>query len=365
MMTAEELATAGNAAICDDATAQVRCHARAITDNTGCPKPNPAPVGFGPRQLRSAYKISGSGSSSTTIAIIDAFGYPTVESDLATYRAQFGLPACTIANGCLRVVNQDGGTDNLPPPNLGWEQESALDLDMASAICPNCKLLLVEATIASFEDLAIAADTAARLGAHVINNSYGGDETFGSTFESYYNHPGVAVTASSGDVGFGLGVEFPSSSPHVTAVGGTTLATASNFRGWSETAWSGAGSGCSFVFAKPSWQHDTGCTGRTVADVSAVADPNTGVAAYAPTSDTTSDWLVFGGTSVAAPIIAGAYGVNGGRVNFGADPYSHTSALFDVRSGTTGFCDPTYLCTAGRGYDGPTGLGTPNGTAAF
>lgn len=139
----------------------------------------------------------------------------------------------------------------------------------------------------------------------------------------------------------------------------------STTRGWSETAWSGAGSGCSTVYAKPSWQTDTGCSKRTVADVSAIADPNTGVAVYGPASRTRSAWMVFGGTSVGAPLIGGVYAVNGGSVTYGSNPYHNTSALFDVTSGNNGNCGGSYLCTAGPGYDGPTGLGTPNGDTAF
>ncbi|HEX7839572.1 MAG TPA: S8 family serine peptidase, partial [Kofleriaceae bacterium] len=285
-------------------------------------------------------------------------------SDLATYRAQFGLPACSSSTGCFRKVNQSGGT-TFPAFDLSWATEAAVDLDMASAICPNCKLLLVEASNATFADLAAAVNEAATLGAHVISNSYGGGELGTSSFEPSYNHAGIAITVSSGDAGFSGGVEFPASSPHVIAVGGTTLTTSSTTRGFSETAWSGAGSGCSATYSKPSWQHDTGCSRRTVADVSAVADPNTGVAVFAPTSETSAAFMVFGGTSVASPLIGGVYAVNGGTVTSGSNPYAHTSSLFDVTTGSTGSCSPSYLCTARTGYDGPTGLGTPNGTTAF
>jgi subtilase family serine protease len=361
-MTEDEIRVAPHTRTCDSADAEVRCHARVLVDAVGDPRVNATPAGYAPSQLRSAYKITGSGAATTTIAIIGAFGYPTAESDLASYRSQFGLPACTSASGCFRKVNQTGGT-TFPALNVGWAQEAALDLDMASAICPSCKLLLVEANAATFADLAAAVNTAVSLGAHVVSNSYGGGESGTTGVEPAYNHTGVAIIASSGDSGFG--VQFPASSRHVTAVGGTTLLTSTSTRGWSETAWSGAGSGCSRVYSKPSWQHDTGCSRRTIADVSAVADPNTGVAVFAPLSELASGWLVFGGTSVAAPLIGGIYGVNGGAVNFGADPYSHTTALFDVRSGSNGSCSPSYLCTARTGYDGPTGLGTPNGITAF
>jgi len=338
-----------HARVCGDE--EVNCYARIVLDAEGNAHAAAVPSGYGPTDLRDAYKITGSGSSSITIAIVDAYGYARAESDLGTYRAQFGLPACTTANGCFRKVNQNGVQGSYPAENTGWAQESALDLDMASAMCPNCKLVLVEASSASFGNLATAVNTAANLGAHVISNSYGGGESGSTSYESAYNHPGVAVTVSSGDAGFG--VEFPASSPHVIAVGGTHLTRASNSRGWTETVWSGAGSGCSTTYAKPSWQHDTGCARRTVADVSAIADPNTGVAVYAPTSRKRSGWLVFGGTSVAAPLIGGVYGVNGGAVNYGADPYAHTSALFDVTSGKQRLVQPELPVHGRRGLRRP------------
>ena len=365
MMTAQELATAGSVAACDTSEDyEVHCHGRVIADRNGCPHQNPAPAGFGPSQLRNAYKITGMGSSATTVAVVEAYGYANAEADLATYRQQFGLAACTTANGCFRKVNQDGGT-TFPEFNISWAVETALDLQMVSAICRNCKLLLVEANTNAWSDIAAAVQRAAAMGAHVVNNSYGGDEYAGSEYEYAYNYPSIAIVASTGDFGYGLGVEFPSSTSYVTAVGGTTLTAASNTRGWTETVWSGAGSGCSALFDKPSWQHDTGCPMRMVADVAAVGDPNTGVAVYGPVDETTAAWLVLGGTSVSAPIISGAYGVNGGTVHGSQDPYLHTSNLFDIKTGFTGFCEPAYFCNGGVGYDGPTGLGTPNGVAAF
>lgn len=344
------------------------CHARIVSDAQGKISFNaalhpPAPSGLSPASLRDAYKVTGSGSSSTIVAIVDAYGYTNAESDLGVYRSQFGLPSCTTANGCFKKLNQNGVQGSYPAQNTGWAQESALDLDMASAMCPNCKIYLVEANSATFGNLATAENTAANTGAHAISNSYGGGESGSQSYEPAYNHPGIAVTVSSGDSGYG--VEFPASSPHVTAVGGTHLVTAGNSRGWTETVWSGAGSGCSSIYAKPAWQHDTGCSRRTVADVAAVADPNTGVAVYGPVNARKSGWLVFGGTSVAAPLIAGVYGVNGGAVNYGSDPYNNTGALFDVTSGSNGSCGGSYLCTGKVGYDGPTGLGTPNGVSAF
>jgi subtilase family serine protease len=369
-MTEQDLSTAGNAASCADPSAEVRCHGRVIVDSSGCPHRNPGPAGFSPSQLRSAYRISGTGSSATTIAVIDAFGYANAEADLAHYRSQFGLPTCTTANGCFRKVNQTGAAGPYPAENVGWAQETAVDLDMVSALCRNCKILLVEANSANFDDVAAAVGTAADLGAHVINNSYGGDEFGGDIYDQYYNYPNIAVVASTGDVGFGQGAQFPSSSEYVVAVGGTTLTAASNSRGYTESAWISSVSGCSILSPKPSWQHDTGCETRMVADVAAVGDPNTGVAVFAPSVDISGNelppaWLVFGGTSVSSPIIAGIYGVNGGTVHGASDPYLHPSGLYDITTGLNGFCDPTYWCNAGAGYDGPTGLGTPNGTSAF
>jgi subtilase family serine protease len=344
-----------------------RCMAHVVTDARGNEKdgqasPNAVPSGYGPTDLRSAYAITGNGT--TTIAIVDAYGYSKAEADLATYRAQYGLPACTTANGCFKKVNQSGVQGNYPRDDTGWAQESALDLDMASAMCPGCKLVLVEATTPSFANLATAVRTASAIsGVTVISNSYGGSESGSSSYESSYNQAGKAVTVSTGDSGYG--VQFPASSPHVIAVGGTHLVRGGTGRGWTETAWSSGGSGCSTVYAKPSFQTDALCTRRMEADVSAVGDPQTGVAVYGPTSRSRSGWLVFGGTSVSAPLIGGIYGVTGHGANGAASIYANTGSLNDVTSGSNGSCGGTYFCTAGPGYDGPTGNGTPNGPGAF
>jgi subtilase family serine protease len=349
------------------------CLAEVVTDTQGDPaaKPDAAtttPSGYGPADLQSAYGLGASGGTGQTIAIVDAYDDPTAEKDLGVYRAQYGLAACTTANGCFRKVNQRGGTTP-PAKDGGWAQEISLDLDMASAICPGCRILLVEGDSSAFTALAASVDTAASLGATTISNSYGGSEfsqETQSTYASHYNHPGIAITASSGDAGYGT--EFPAASPYVTAVGGTSLRRASTTRGWSETAWSGAGSGCSKYVAKPAWQKDTGCARRTIADVSAVADPNTGVAVYDSTAyQGSSGWMVFGGTSASAPIVAGVYARAGNAksVTYGSYPYAHTGSLHDVTSGSNGTCSPAYLCKAGTAFDGPTGLGTPSGTGAF
>ena len=355
------------------APGDLRCHALVRTDLRPNANPHPSTIqGHKPADLQDAYKLSAaskSAGSGQTVAIVDANDDPNAESDLAVYRAQFGLSACTTANGCFRKVNQSGIQGNYPKASKNGAQEISLDVDMVSAICPNCHILLVEANSSSSSDLLAAEDTAAALAPNEISNSFGGTEGPGvAALASHFNHPGIAITASSGDSGFG--VEFPADLQFVTAVGGTTLARSTvSSRGWVETAWVGAGSGCSAFIAKPSWQSFLpGCNGRVVADVSFVADPTTGVAVY----DTypSGGWMVFGGTSVGAPAIAAVYALagNASTVNYGSFPYlngSYAASLFDAQGGSNGSCSPAYLCTAGSGYDGPTGLGTPDGTAAF
>jgi subtilase family serine protease len=325
-----------------------------------------APSGLAPSDLQSAYKLpSSTAGSGQTVAIVDAYNDPTAEADLGVYRSQYGLSACTTANGCFKKVDQNGGT-SYPKTDGGWAQEISLDLDMVSAVCPKCKIVLVEAKSASFADLGAAENTAARL-AKVVSNSYGGSDASDSSYGSYYNHPGVAITVSSGDSGYS--VEYPASSRYVTAVGGTALKKAGNSRGWTETAWSGAGSGCSTYNTALSGQAGagTGCAKRAVADVSAVADPSTGVAVYDSTAyQGQSGWMVFGGTSVAAPVVAGVYGLAGNSASINNNyPYSHSGSLFDVTTGSNGSCPTSQWCNARTGWDGPTGLGTPNGTGAF
>lgn len=359
-------------AVCGQVVGLVaRCHAHVVTDAAGRAiegKRGERVAGYGPPDLNQAYNITTSGSSSTIVAIVDAFGYDNAEADLGTYRTNFGLPACTTSNGCFKKLNQKGKPNKYPAQDVGWAQESALDMDMVSAMCPNCKIYLIEAKTNSLKNLAAAAAEAGKLGAHVISNSYGGGDSKGTKkFDPSYAQAGVAVTASTGDHGFAAGPQYPATSPGVIAVGGTHMVRdAGSPRGFDETAWSGAGSGCSTVWAKPSWQTDPGCSKRMEADVSAVADPGTGVAVFGPHNNGISGWQVFGGTSVAAPLVGGIYGNNGGPVNAASGLYSHTANLNDVTSGNNGTgCTPSYFCTAGVGYDGPTGLGTPNGLTAF
>ena len=354
------------------------CYAKVVTDARGNIREwtpaagltrNAVPSGFGPTDLRQAYGISpatGNPGSGPTIAIVDAYGYASAESDLNVYRSQYGLGPCTTANGCFKKVNQNGVQGSYPRADTGWAQEQALDLDMASAMCPNCKILLVQASNSYLNSLAAATNTAAKLGAVVISNSYGGDEAGTTSYESAWNHPNVAVTVSTGD--YGYGVQFPASSPHVIAVGGTHLTRAGT--SWAETAWSGAGSGCSGVYgilASTQSTGTTGCPNRALADVSAVADPNTGVAVYGPVTRSRSGWMVFGGTSVSAPLIGGIYGATGGIVSYPTTKlYGASSSAFrDIVSGSNGSCPTTQWCNARAGWDGPTGLGTAQGGSAF
>src|SRR5665647_1441277 len=233
-----------SAKVCAAPTAgTAACMSMVRTDASGKPIATLTPGGFGPAAIQSAYKLAGLSSAGRTVAIVDAYDDPTAEADLGVYRAQFGLSACTTANGCFRKINQTGGT-KYPRTNSGWAQEVSLDLDMVSATCPDCRILLVEANSNSFANLGAAVITAAGIaGVSAISNSYGGGDAADTTYGAYYNHPGIAVTASSGDSGYGA--SYPASSSYVTAVGGTHLVTAANTRGWTETVWSGAGAGCS------------------------------------------------------------------------------------------------------------------------
>jgi hypothetical protein len=351
---------------------------------TGTPVPTPTPVGtptpapacvtvsgingYQPCELQAAYNLAAAASANgatMTVAIVDAYDDPNAEADLATYRSTFNLPSCTTANGCFRKVNQLGVQGAYPVGNASWGQEISLDLDMVSAVCPLCHILLVEGNSNQNADLAAAVDEAALLGANAISNSYGSAEN--TAWDVHYNsHPGVAVTASSGDSGYGT--QSPASAINVTAVGGTAL-TRGGTRpgGFSEVVWSGAGSGCSTVNMKQAWQSTINACGnfRGEADVSAVADPNTGVAVYDSYGRSGSTgWLVFGGTSVASPIIGAVYALAGSGVSNASKAYANPSALFDITSGSNGNCG-TNVCNAGIGWDGPTGLGTPNGIGAF
>jgi subtilase family serine protease len=357
-----------DAVVCKHAhNVRARCFAiRVDRVRKGRVRHSDSPVGYGPKDLQSAYSLPAGKGAHQTVAVVDGYDDPSAAHDLAVYRAQFGLPACTTSNGCFRKVDQSGGRD-YPEADGGWGQEISLDVDMVSAACPHCRILLVEATTTSMANLGAAEDTAVRLGADAVSNSYGGPDATDRDYGRYYHHSGVAITASAGDDGYG--VSYPASSKWVTAVGGTTLKRSSAARGFSETAWSGSGSGCS-TQNSAGWQPEsaTGCMGRAVSDVSAVADPTTGVAVYDSFAfQGTSGWLTFGGTSASSPIIAAVYALAGNTagVDDGSYLWAHHSGLRDVTSGSNGSCATSQWCHARRGWDGPTGWGTPDGTAGF
>jgi hypothetical protein len=348
--------------------AQARKQAKKKSNSsTGAISTSKLPDGYGPAQFRGAYNLPSAATSSQTIAIVTAYDNPNIEKDLTVYSKTFSLPICTTSNGCFRKVNGAGKKAPLPARNALWALETALDVQVSHAVCPNCKILLVEAASSSVNSLVAAVDSAAKLGADVISNSWVVKEFRGQTaLDRHFNRKGIAITAASGDTGYG--VSWPAASRYVTAVGGTTLDLDNTNARVRESAWELGGSGCSAYESKPSWQADSGCGHRTVPDVSAVANPDTGAAVYDSYGYSgRRGWYKIGGTSLAAPLVAGIYALagNAGDVVAGSYPYAHGSSLFDVQEGTNGKCASAYLCTARAGYDGPTGLGTPAGTTSF
>jgi hypothetical protein len=302
---------------------------------------------------------------------------------------------------CLTVISESGaliapGSGTAPAANASWALQTSAQLDAVSATCPNCKILLVEVNSPAITDIGAGVNFAAEAGAQVITIGDAQPETgTDPTWDTaYFQHPGIAITAAAGNGGYAAsGVDYPAASPYVTAVGGTTLTPAgtgtctaalAGTRGWCEQAWNDADgattSACSRYETEPSWQQadlpaaDTGCGSlRTVADVSADADPATGIAVYDSYGEGGWQPSPTGGTSVAAAIVAGAYALAGvaGSGSYPASfPYAHQSDLNDITTGTntttaSPTCSPAYLCTAGAGYDGPTGLGTPAFTLGF
>ena len=360
--------------VCDVTTDVIGCFAKVVADKSGNPAVTALPAGYGPAQIHGAYQLPVNSSTPGVIAVVDAYDDPNIINDLALYNKTFGLPIfpnCTkiITTACFQKVNQNGGT-SYPQRNAGWALEIALDVETAHQVCQNCKIILVEANSSSYSNLMTAVDRARLMGANVISNSYGSSEFSSETnYDTHFNYPGIAFVFSSGDNGYGA--TYPAASPLVTSVGGTSLLVDSANAWQSETVWAGSGSGCSAFEPKPAFQIDTGCAKRTIADVAADADPNTGAAVYDSYGYGGSrGWFQVGGTSLAAPIIAGIYGLAN---NIGAPtlansiPYSSLKYLLNIRditSGLNGGCN-LYLCQGATGYDGPSGLGTPLGLGAF
>jgi MYXO-CTERM domain-containing protein len=393
----------------DDATTtavctqgRFRCHAHVRTSKVGqriTSHAAPTPQGFGPADLQAAYKIDPTRLASATpptVAIVDAYGYAALETDLGVYRAQYGLPACTKANGCLKIVNDSGQPTPLPvdPPTTDdWRVETALDIEMVSAACPKCKILVVQATDNIGNGLNLGQAAAVQNGATVISDSWGGAESAAapaatSGDEAFFDHPGIAIFVSAGDDGYNdqflgqaaaRGPDYPGTSAHTIAVGATRLVKdPASARGWRETTWApvidpttgkvdptrgAGGSACSLSIPKPSYQMASPCTFKATTDIAAVGDPATGVAVY--TSAAMGGWIVVGGTSASAPFVAAIFAAtgNGGQTS-GAFIAASTAKLNDVTSGTNGTCGTqSLLCNAAVGWDGPTGYGTPNASA--
>ena len=337
----------------------------ALADSSGdiVTSATPLDTAFTPDDIQAAYNLKGLKSGGRTVAIVDAFGYSGLEADLKQFRSTYGLPACTTANGCLTIIDQHGG-HNYPPDNAGWDLEQALDVDAVSSACPDCKILVVQSRSNGITSLSKAVRRASmQKGVVAISNSYGGRDRRGP-FRNRYNHPGIAVTASTGDSG-SQGGSYPADDPHVVAVGGTSVHRPSGDAAgdYTETAWSGAGSGCSRSMEQPVWQKkvDTSCKTRANSDVSAAADPGFGGLNiyYA------GHFQQVGGTSESSPIIAAVYALSGHTEKYpAAIPYANADKLNDVTSGSNGSCGVP-ICTARKGWDGPTGIGTPNGVKGF
>jgi hypothetical protein len=354
--------------------------------------------GLTPKDLSTLYKYpapgaQGSDGKGQTVEVVVVGNYAAAESDLAVYRTHFGLPACTSANGCLKKISTSttgqvavlsGGSSSISaqaasisaqaatPSSTGWAGEVDTDTQMISATCPNCKIVISEAATDSISDLSQAVITGINTaGVTIVSASFGAAESISDqmlyTMYAYDNYQGVKVVAAAGD--YGYGVYFPASQSNVIAVGGTTVSTSGSTV--SESVWSGTGSGCSVLFQRESWQKvpTGGCSMRSVVDVAAVADPNTGVAVYDSTlSGTSGGWATFGGTSVSAPIITGIIALSGhtqGSVGAQKLYAAAASNFLKVTSGSNGTCAVQFLCNAQAGYSGPTGLGIPQGLGGF
>jgi len=332
-----------------------RCHALVDTDAHGNPQATISPTGLSPSTVKSVYgyTTSSTAGSGKTIAIVDAYDDPSAESDLATFSSTFGLPACTTANGCFRKVDQNGGT-RYPRSDPGWSLEISLDIQWAHAIAPGAQILLVEASSNSFANL-FAAEDYAKTHAQYVSNSWGGSEWSGeSAYDSHFVQPGVSFFVSAGDAG--LPAEYPSSSPNVLSIGGTTL----HFSGSAftdETAWSSGGGGCSaYETATPAQSAfgeyaQAACGGtRATPDLSLDADPASGVSVYDSVRyQGQRGWFTVGGTSASSPMVAARSAILGTVVN-SSTVYGSTITYRDITQGSNGaLCLSGFDLCSGRG----------------
>lgn len=347
------------------------------------PAATPAtPAGLYPNVVRRFYgfqQLPGNGAGQT-IAIIDAYDDPNIESNLKVFTTQFRLPECSTANGCFTKAYSNGYQ---PATNNSWAIEIALDVEWAHALAPEAKILLVESADNKFFNLFNAVNYAVSHGATIVSMSFGGAESpQQTTFDYIFQVRNVSFVASSGDAG--AGVSYPASSPYVLAVGGTSPETNLAGARYGEAAWSYSGGGESRYETKPVPQLDFGLRAgvplRTVPDVAYMGDPVQGVAVYATNNSgamPSSAWYQVGGTSAGTPQWAAILAVvNGERIKAGkkclAESYSYgtldaiyslgrtqySQTFYDVQRGANGYCGKA--CIAGPGYDVVTGLGTPN-----
>jgi subtilase family serine protease len=343
-----------------------RCLASIETSDGITPLASKGPIGFSPAVFSAAYGNHATGAMK--VAVVGAYDAPNIQQDVATFSRTFGLaalPSCTANSqlSCFSKLDQRGGYQ-YPAINSSWAVEISMDVETIHGMCPGCRITLVEAMNPSIQNVTAAVDTAVQTGATVVSNSYGGPESSEELqYDGHYRQSGVTMVVSSGDGGYGT--SYPAASPGVVAVGGTHLRmNATKTQVLSETAWKDGGSGCSQFEPKPSWQTDTGCPRRSIADVSADADPATGAAIYdSYPSSGHAGWFTVGGTSLAAPIVAGIIAGSGNAANQPAYLYGHASTVLrDIVGGRNGTCAKSigYFCKTAAGYDGPTGLGVLN-----
>ena len=343
---------------CSDETGAHGCKSLVAVDSKGQVLTSNAPVGFGAPDIQAAYHIDPALGDGVTVAVVDAFGYADLEADLAVYRSTYGLPECTTASGCLTIVNDNGLPSPLPADNEMWIGETALDVQMVSAACPKCKIVVVQSGADGGAGLDLGQLAASKLGVNSISDSWGSPESGGELQEEgSFNNAGIGTFVSSGDAGYtGATPAYPATSNFVISVGGTHMQIGGSGE-YLEDAWSLAGSSCSLSLPKPSYQPvAAACNNRAASDVSAVADPATGVATYIAKQ---GKWQSVGGTSAASPIVAALFAGAGHGDATPAFVYKHIDVFKDITVGSNGNCG-TNVCNAAGGWDGPTGIGSPD-----